>query len=194
MNPRYKQAAGFTMIELLVVIVVVAILSAIAAPSWLGFLTRQRLNAAQAEAIGALREAQTNAKREKRVWQACFRDFPGDPGNNINPKVIWAVRPRPTTGGTGCDAISPGLWQSITQSDADTLAIEDSLSNSNMQQPSGYYRVEFQDKGLLNKNQPTGTITFRSRREQNGSKRCVVVETILGAVRAGNDSECRPLP
>jgi prepilin-type N-terminal cleavage/methylation domain-containing protein len=187
MNPRYKQAAGFTMIELLVVIVVVAILSAIAAPSWLGFLTRQRLNAAQAEAIGALREAQTNAKREKRVWQACFRDD--------GTKVTWAVRPRPIIAGQdGCNNISPGLWQSITQSDADTLAIEGSLSNSNMQQPSGYYRVEFQDKGLLNKNQPTGTITFRSRREQNGSKRCVVVETILGAVRAGNDSECKRLP
>ena len=35
---------GFTLIELLVVIIIIGALSAIAAPSWLAFINRQRVN------------------------------------------------------------------------------------------------------------------------------------------------------
>ncbi|MCJ8279579.1 MAG: prepilin-type N-terminal cleavage/methylation domain-containing protein, partial [Rivularia sp. ALOHA_DT_140] len=41
-----ENISGFTLIEVLVVIAMVGILSAIAAPSWLGFVARQRLNKA----------------------------------------------------------------------------------------------------------------------------------------------------
>ena len=54
------------MIELLVVIVMIGIVSAIAAPGWLGFLTRQRLNAARTDLQGVLRTAQQEAQSQQR--------------------------------------------------------------------------------------------------------------------------------
>jgi prepilin-type N-terminal cleavage/methylation domain-containing protein len=57
---------GFTLIEMLLVIVVVGILSAIAAPSLLGLYSRSRLMGSVTETQGALREAQRQAIRKSR--------------------------------------------------------------------------------------------------------------------------------
>ena len=74
---------GFTLVEMLVIIILIGILSAITAPSWLSLLKRQRLNTAQAETLSIMREAQARAKREKRVWQASFR--------KTNDLVQWSI-------------------------------------------------------------------------------------------------------
>ncbi|MEO1387330.1 MAG: type II secretion system protein [Cyanobacteria bacterium J06634_6] len=50
------------MIELLVVITMIGIIAAISVPSWMGFLTRQRLNAARTDLLGTLRSAQQEAQ------------------------------------------------------------------------------------------------------------------------------------
>ena len=54
------------MLELLVVIVMIGVISAIAAPSWLAFLTRQQLNAARTDLLGTLRSAQQEAQSSQR--------------------------------------------------------------------------------------------------------------------------------
>ena len=65
-------AAGFTMIELLVVIAMVGIIAAIAAPSWQGFLDRQRMNAARSDLIGVLKGAQDEAQARQQSRQVTF--------------------------------------------------------------------------------------------------------------------------
>ena len=54
MSQKYKPHAthGFTMIELMVVMIMVGVIAAIAAPSWQGFLDRQRINAVRSDLMG----------------------------------------------------------------------------------------------------------------------------------------------
>lgn len=199
MKPKIKQAiAGFSLIEMLVVIAIIGILAAIATPSWLSWLTRQRVNSAQAEALTVLREAQANAKREKRIWQACFRED--------GTKVSWSVQPAVDQ---NQDCLNVGqspsagiIWNNIVGEDANVVALD--LPNTNMR-PSGAntYSLKFQYKGLLVEDPPqlqaNGApvkLTFGIRNNQgqtgvrDGSKRCVFVQTLLGAMRAGSDTEC----
>ena len=188
MKPRLKEAiAGWTLVEMLVVIAIIGILSAIVAPSWIALLTRQRLNSAQAEALTVLRETQANAKREKRIWQACFRDD----GTN----VLWSIQAVPVSGPDDCTNVPIGSWNRMLEENSNSIAI-DTTNNATtlLEDPAGYYKMQFQYKGLVNGQ--LGKITFGSRSVQgqpgvaDGSKRCVFVSTLLGVMRAGSNDEC----
>jgi len=193
MKPHSKQLiAGFTMVEMLVVIAIVGILAAISAPNWQAWLTRQRINSAQSEALTVLRQAQANAKREKRIWQVCFRDD----GN----KVRWNVSPV-SFDVPDCSIVSAGGWENLIGEDANIIGIDTSKTTLRLGGISNSYAVLFQYKGLLKETTPplTGTITFGSRQTpgsvgvRDGTKRCVRVETLLGAMSLGNDNDC-PTP
>ncbi|MDI9636504.1 type II secretion system protein [Geitlerinema splendidum] len=86
-NLRKNSVAGFTMIEALSVVAVLGIMSAIAGPSWSAFTHLQQLNTAQNQVYRAIRQAQSEAKREKATWQASFRHV------EINGQLIaqWSV-------------------------------------------------------------------------------------------------------
>lgn len=165
---------GFTLVEMLVVIATIGILAAIAAPSWFSFLQRQRLNAGQAEILTVMREAQNNAKREKRIWQASFR--------NNNDRVQWAVHPE----NVPLDSLT---WNDLLGEDADQIEIDQ--SNTTLLRQNSIYRVQFQYKGRVNGQ--LGRITLISRNSgnsSNASKRCVWVSTLLGALRTAGNREC----
>ncbi len=79
-------AAGFTMIEILIILLIVGIFSAIVAPSWLMFINNQRLKVSLDRAYSAMELAQSNAKRDKISWQASFKEV----GENVQIAVHQA--------------------------------------------------------------------------------------------------------
>jgi type II secretory pathway pseudopilin PulG len=60
---------GFTLIETLIIVIIIGILSAIVAPSFLGMLNRNKVNAALVQVRGTLQEAQREAIRRSKRCQ-----------------------------------------------------------------------------------------------------------------------------
>lgn len=155
--------AGFSLLEMLVVLVLVGILAAIAAPPWLAFVNTQRLNSAQEEIYEAMRSAQSQAKLYRSIWQISVRE--------LNGTVQWAAHAAQTSP-------SAAPWKSLDA--AIQLDSETTLS-----EVAGVHRVQFNHKGRLN-GLMLGRITLSSKNDRP-IKRCVIVSTLLGAIRMGKD-------
>jgi len=162
-KPVPSTTEGFSLLELIVVVFIIGILSAIAAPGWLNFVNRQRLNTAQYEVYQAMQEAKSNAKLKKVDWQASFREQ--------DQLVQWAVHPETVTPATA-------NWQSFDPN----IRLDDETT---LQSSNGVYKVEFNFKGHVKL--PLGRLTLTTK--QGGkAKRCVIVSTILGTLRMAKEN------
>jgi prepilin-type N-terminal cleavage/methylation domain-containing protein len=155
--------AGFTLLETLLVILIIGTLAGLVAPTWRGFVENQRLNTAQDEIYQAMRQAQSQAKKEKLTLQASFREH--------NGVVQWAVHPASVNA-------SAANWNSL---DANVrLDQETTLSQS-----KGVRQIQFDYQGNV-RQPPLGRITLSSK-SGGKAKRCVIVSTILGAMRTAKE-------
>ena len=59
----HKQNKGFTLIEIITVVIIIGVIAAISAPNLLGLLNRNRVNEAMRDIEGGLREASKQAIR-----------------------------------------------------------------------------------------------------------------------------------
>lgn len=57
----HKNDQGFTLIELMVVLIIIGVIAAIAAPNFIGLLNRNRVNEALSTLVGAIKETQRQA-------------------------------------------------------------------------------------------------------------------------------------
>ncbi|MBR8837863.1 MAG: prepilin-type N-terminal cleavage/methylation domain-containing protein [Stigonema ocellatum SAG 48.90 = DSM 106950] len=162
-----QSETGFTLMEILVVVIMVGVLAAIAVPGWLGLMNRQRLSAARNKASILIRDAQVNAQREKTTWLVCFKDD----GN----KVLSSVGPLPSN--KNCQLTN---WEVLIGPDSSSIKFTSTMSQS----PDGYYQIQFNyDGSVVN----LGKITFMPRIASSPTA-CVTVATLLGAIRADKDA------
>ncbi|HEY9802536.1 MAG TPA: type II secretion system protein [Leptolyngbyaceae cyanobacterium] len=154
---------GFTLPEFLVSFLVIGVVAILALPNWLAFVDTQRLNQAQSQVYNAIREAQSQASKEKLTWQASFREQ--------NGVVQWAVHPA---------TVSPTVanWNNLDSHVR--LDAETTLDESN-----GVRQIQFDYLGSV-KQPPLGRITLSSK-SRSRIKRCVFVSTILGAMRTAKE-------
>ncbi len=184
--------AGFTLIEMVVAFLIIGILSAIAAPSWLTFTNRQRINAANDAVLRVLQEAQRQAKSKKLSYSASFKSV-----QNQVPKVIihpagttpTATDPRWTNLGEDI-ALKPGqvlLYSNIDQKTPNKKVTETTLATNQR-------TITFDYMGTL---PPSATTPLKvvvaeatGSPDPNTMKRCVIIETLIGGMRTAKDNNC----
>lgn len=195
-----QSTTGFTLIETLVVVIMIGVLFAIAAPGWLTFINRQRLGTANERVLQTIRTAQVEAKRTQTYREARF-DVASDP-----PRVavlpLTTINPT-TTGGAAVQTLGriPDAqvtqWETLGQGEVRsgilTLRTNNTPSNSIIFSPDG--AVASRTQALSNPEIADGTpptpftVTLALRGAPN-VRRCVRVRTLLGAVDQKSDADC----
>ncbi len=184
-----KGDQGFTLLELIVTVLVLGILSSIAAPSWLAFINNQRVRTVNDRVLQSLRSAQSEAKRSKRDITVTFYTSSSTPSFDP-PRVEIDTNPAETD--KSKKEIRIETFSSGGEIKPRTIALSTNATTSgDADLPLGSLIFDYQ--GNVKKLPATGrfvvtvapfdTSVPSGFKPDTSTKKCVIVETILGGMR-----------
>jgi Tfp pilus assembly protein FimT len=176
-------AAGYTMIETLIILLIIGIFIAIVAPSWLMFINNQRLKVSLDRAYSAMELARSNAKRDKISWQASFKEVE----QNVQVAVHQANIPPAQVPANQWKNLEPQI-----QIDTEETTVLQVNENNQQTENGRIRRVMFNYRGCpvsrsyhdctQTSIRAKGTLTLRHPNLTN-SQRCIIISTLLGHKR-----------
>jgi len=191
-NRATASAAGFTMLETLIIVLIIGIFSALVTPSWLMFINNHRLKVSIDRVYWAKEMARSNAKRDKISWQASFKQ--------VGETVQIAVHKSDISPAQ----VPAGEWKSLEPQILINTAINDKgksettllkVDENNKATDKGTIRramFNFQGCPVYNSDNECGLINIQAKGRltlshpnlPNGD-RCVFISTLLGRTRMG---------
>jgi len=179
--------AGFSLLEVVIVVVILGIFAAIAAPAWDAFVARQRVRTVNNQILRTLQTAQAEAKGKNQEVAIQFDQSADPPAYKVGQPGTIGSQPEQLLNIDG--EIEAGQIQIYVQANGDPAT--DSITFNYMG------AVEFpkpNDDIDPPKNRRGFTVTVST--PNGGLKRCVKVVTILGAMitSEGDDNQtgCPP--
>ena len=159
---------GFTLVEVLIVIIITGVIASIAAPGWLAFINRQRIRTVRDEMLQIVQSAQSDAQRTNRSYTVAIDSTTGHATLTVGP-----VGQPGTPYSLGSDSVKQKLKLDAT---VPTLTFEPSgqVSSSGANPP-------FVISARLDNHNNSGS---------SDPSRCVVVTTLLGGLATGEDQDC----
>jgi prepilin-type N-terminal cleavage/methylation domain-containing protein len=177
--------AGFSLIELMVVILMAGVLAAIAAPSWQTFTTRQRIKSVNTQILQAIKTTQAEAKRNQSDYVLGFDLTKDPPKYSIYKKGTLPADQKPQS--LSLDgAIKENMLKIYSQADGtpkDTIPFK----------PDGTVdkdEIKIKDTG---KNTDGFSVVVYPKGSPN-SRNCIIVQTILGATRTAEGTDAKGCP
>ena len=164
----HKKDTGFTLIEIITVVIIVGVLAAIAAPNFLGMLNQTRVKDGLSQVEGAIRETQRLAMRRGKTCKIKFvtKTIDGQSRQTIN--VVENTDPDETVG--------EGFYNGC-------LLEERVLPVGVLIDAGGLAKIGFSGKGnTIDDGQ--GTIIVKH--DGTNTEKCVQIVGILGNIVAGD--------
>ena len=180
-----KSDGGFTILELIVIVLVLGILSSIAAPSWLAFINRQRVRTVNDRVLQSLRSAQSEAKRTKRDIRIQFDTTVNPPKVKFDPPLATGGSEQKLDAG---GEIKPGTITLTTNATANFyIEVPPIPANS----------IVFDYQGNVKKLPPSTnsarfvvTVAPANSTTNSSARQCAIVETIIGGMRTAEGTGC----
>ena len=165
---RRSNISGFTLLEMITTLAVVAVIGAIATPSWLSFINQRRVNQVNQQLYQALLDIQTRAKKESIGYTLELQNNP----DTQTPQIAIYL-----TGGT------VNNWSDLGDSSKQTELV---LTDGS--------KVAFDYQGRIDNDseiQPLERIRVVSKDNPNGPVRCVIFKSVLGFISTGINNQCQ---
>lgn len=179
-SPKTDQSAGFTLIEVLVVVVIAAVLAAIAAPSWQGFLNRQRVSAVKSDLLQTLKNAQQDAIQRRLSVPVVI--------NSDSAATLPTITVNNNVQTLGSDTNNPS-----------NVRIRSYSVSATGTQDATFDTIVFDHRGMPTIKKSTTSAAATSdalpfvisiNAENAGAKQCVIVASLLGSLKTARNAEC----